>query len=156
MLGLPTTMDPAIISDLNLWLSDMRAQFGICIITLHQAGVSGAQRGLSDLEDPLDLSIKLEARKRKSAGASFSMSFTKEREDGLLPKHGYTCENGVWRVDDDSATREPKPKEVSREDQIREMLIQGHTYREIEEELQVSQTTIAKIKKEMSTDDHSS
>jgi DNA-binding NarL/FixJ family response regulator len=155
MLGLPTTMDPAIISDLNLWLSDMRAQFGICIITLHQAGVSGAQRGLSDLEDPLDLSIKLEARKRKTSGASFNMSFTKEREDGLLPKHGYTCEDGVWRVDD-STTRETKPKETSKEDQIRERLSQGRTYREIEEELQVSQTTIAKIKKEMTTDDHSS
>jgi hypothetical protein len=33
---------------------------------------------------------------------------------------------------------------------------QGRTYREIEDELQVSQTTIAKIKKEMTTDDHSS
>jgi hypothetical protein len=154
-LGIKTTMDPLVIADLNQWLMDLRCH-GLCVVFLHQAGVSGAQRGLSDLEDTLDLSIKLETRKRKTTGASFNMSFTKEREEGLLPRRGYACENGVWRADDGSATREPKPKEVSKEDQIRESLRQGCTYREIEDELQVSQTTIAKIKKEMTTDDHSS
>jgi hypothetical protein len=153
-LGIKTTMDPLVIADLNQWLMDLRCH-GLCVVFLHQAGVSGAQRGLSDLEDTLDLSIKLEARKRKTAGASFNMSFTKEREEGLLPRRAFACENGVWRVDDDEPVAR-KPKTLTQEEQVREMLSREVPQREIADELGVSTKTIAKIKKEMTTDDHSS
>jgi hypothetical protein len=152
-LGVKTTMDPLLIAELNAWFSRLRCK-GLCVNFAHHAGVSGAQRGLSDIEDPLDLSIKLEARSKKSTGAAFKMSFTKEREEGRLPSHGYVCENGVWSVDD-SAARVEKPEPVSKETQVREMVGQKVPIREIAEQLGVSSKTISKLKKEMGDDDSS-
>jgi len=149
-LGVKTTMDPLVIADLNQWFMRLRCK-GLCVIFLHQAGVSGAQRGLSDLEDTLDVSMKLEKR-GYSKGASFWMSFTKQREEGKLPEHGYACESGVWKLYEKAAIpTATKPKPLSKEDQVRERLKSGQTYDQIQEELEVSRDTISKIKKEMST-----
>jgi hypothetical protein len=150
MLGLPSTMDPAVISDLNQWLKDMRISHHLCIVTIHQAGVSGEQRGLSDLEDPLDLSIKLKAGE-KTSGASFHMSFTKEREKGELPEHSYVCENGVWQVNDEKGKlkdeRVAKIKPLSKEQQIVEMINQKVPWAKIQEKHGVSPNTIARIRR---------
>jgi DNA invertase Pin-like site-specific DNA recombinase len=69
---------------------------------------------------------------------------------------GYTCENGLWRIDDSKSTQKAaKPKPPSVEDQIREMRASGASYSEIEEKLHVSRKTISKTLNQETIDDHS-
>lgn len=74
--------DNQIATRFNLWLIRLRA-IGVAVIIVHHAGKSGAQRGASSQEDPLNNVIRLFKPKDAvpGTGAHFGVEFTKARND---------------------------------------------------------------------------
>jgi hypothetical protein len=141
------------------WMVELRCK-GICVLYLQQSGKGGEQRGHSVSEDRIDLAIKLTATCNNPKGASFKMTFTKERQGSLTPLQ-MTCTHGVWAIDGRVAepkkepSPKPKKKSVSKKQQpILEALQAGEPQRSIAERLNVSLRTVSKLKKE-TTNGHS-
>jgi hypothetical protein len=137
------------------WLVELRCK-GMCVIYLQQAGKGGEQRGHSVSEDRIDLAIKLTAAGKNSNGASFKMTFTKQRQGSLTPLQ-LTCTHGVWAVDEKLPESKKSSKTVSaatrtKEQQILEALEAGESQASIVKRLNTSFRTTNRLKKENSNE----
>jgi hypothetical protein len=134
------------------WMVDLRCR-GICVVYLQQAGKKGEQRGHSVSEDRIDRAIKLtKTAKNPNGGASFKMTFTKEREGSITPLQ-LTCTKGVWALDEQVKKTKEEPIESGKKEQIIKALRDNESRRDIAKRFEVSSKTISKLKKEMTHND---
>jgi hypothetical protein len=122
-------------------------------VYLQQAGKKGEQRGHSVSEDRIDRAIKLtKTAKNPNGGASFKMTFTKEREGSITPLQ-LTCTKGVWALDEQVKKTKEEPIESGKKEQIIKALRDNESRRDIAKRFEVSSKTISKLKKEMTHND---
>jgi KaiC/GvpD/RAD55 family RecA-like ATPase len=129
---------------MQTWLLRLRRR-GVSVLIIHHAGKAGDQRGTSRREDVLDTSISLRrpADYKAMDGARFEIHIEKGR--GIHGDHAKPFEaklttlNGlhVWTMTD---VEDPKMAEVRR------MLEEGATQREIERITGIPKSTIARWK----------
>lgn len=130
-----------------VWINKLK-QTGCAVVLVHHAGKGGTQRGTSAREDALDTVIFL----RKSSddatvGVDVDVVFEKSRHIAgsavaavnarLVVEPG--TENLIWSFDSPG---------TSKRNDILQLLIQGKSYDEIRNTIQVSKNTITKYKKE--------
>ena len=88
---------------MNDFLTDLRAQ-GYCVLLVHHEGKNGTQRGRTDGDDNLDVSIQLEKPYgwQPGDGLAFKWKYSKVRHGGHLPdfEASYEAEGG-WRLVED-------------------------------------------------------
>ena len=88
----------------NYFLKDLRYK-GYCVLTNHHAGKSGTQRGRTDGDDNLDVSIKLTPPEgwEPGQGLRFNWTYEKVRHAGDLP--GFSAKFDLtthqWIIDDE-------------------------------------------------------
>jgi hypothetical protein len=79
---------------------------GCCVILIHHAGKSGEQRGRSDGDDHLDVSLKLEGARGWEPGQNLhaTVTYSKVRQGGNL--QGFDCKlvDGEWQLAEDDLT----------------------------------------------------
>jgi putative DNA primase/helicase len=117
---------------------------GYCVIVIHHAGKNGTQRGITNGDDNLDLSIKLNAASgwAPGDGCKFNLTYEKVREgDGKLVEFSALLdEQGKWVIADPA--EDPEYKEVI------DLYMQGKTVRDIERATSISRSSVARwIKK---------
>ena|SRR3989454_4694072 len=97
------TNDPDAWLRVNDFLTDLRAQ-GYCVLLVHHEGKNGTQRGRTDGDDNLDVSIQLEKPYgwQPGDGLAFKWKYSKVRHGGHLPdfEASYEAEGG-WRLVED-------------------------------------------------------
>jgi AAA domain len=97
------TNDPDAWLRVNDFLTDLRAQ-GYCVLLVHHEGKNGTQRGRTDGDDNLDVSIQLEKPYgwQPGDGLAFKWKYSKVRHGGHLPdfEAAYEAEGG-WRLVED-------------------------------------------------------
>lgn len=131
------TNDPDIWLQVNQFFIALRIK-GYCVIVVHHAGKSGTQRGRTDGDDNLDLSIKLDAPKGWGPGDGLEVmvSYEKLRAGGNLPEFQAKYEGGKWEVMADEVANE-----------IVSLLMAGETMRSIAGMLNVSKSKIERTKR---------
>jgi len=118
-------------------------QLGVCVLIVHHAGKNATQRGRTDIDDNLDVSIKLDKPYgwAPGDGLAFQWGWEKVRHGGHLP--GFEAEysnptgkpeDGVWRLATDSRTAE-----------VLEMHKAGKSQRAVATALDLSQPTVNRI-----------
>lgn len=114
---------------------------GYCVIVVHHAGKSGSQRGRTDGDDNLDLSIKLDAPKGWAPGDGLEIivSYEKVRAGGDLPgfQAKYDNDSGKWNTEVDEEGNE-----------VVRMLLQGDSVRSVASALDIPKTKIWRLKKQ--------
>lgn len=134
------TNDPDIWLQVNQFFIALRIK-GYCVIVVHHAGKSGTQRGRTDGDDNLDLSIKLEGAKGSSAGDGIDIivSYEKVRAGGRLPdfRATFSDETGKWEVGVDED-----------ENDIVKMLLAGDSVRSVGATLDIPKSKIWRVKKQ--------
>ncbi len=97
------TNDPDAWLRVNDFLTDLRAK-GYCVLLVHHEGKNGTQRGWTDGDDNLDVSIQLEKSYgwQPGDGLAFKRKYSKVRHGGHLPdfEAAYDAEGG-WRIVED-------------------------------------------------------
>lgn len=133
------TNDPDVWLQVNQFFISLRIR-GYCVIIVHHAGKSGTQRGRTDGDDNLDLSIKLEAVKGSSPGEGLEVvvSYEKVRAGGNLPgfQAAYREDAKTWEVVEDEDGNE-----------IFKMLMKGKSIRSIATALDVDKSKVWRVKK---------
>ncbi len=126
----------------NDFLIDLRSR-GYCIILVHHGGKNGTQRGRTDGDDNLDVSVMLEKPYawQPGDGLAFKWSYVKVRHGGSLLDFSASYDLAGWHVTEDE-----------RVDRIREMLAEGKTERAIAKELDIAQATVNRIKRRRGLD----
>jgi putative DNA primase/helicase len=128
-------------NDPEKWLSVneflMRLRFlGYCIIIIHHAGKNGTQRGRTDGDDNLDVTVQLNPRDgwEPGQGLQFKWEYGKVRHGGYLEpfEAGYT--GGGWVILEDE--RIEKALALSAE---------GKSQREIAKALDMKQPTVCRL-----------
>ena len=102
------TNDPDTWREVNGFLIELRIR-GLCVILVHHAGKAGTQRGRTDGDDNLDLSIKLEAPKgwAPGDGLEIAVSYEKVRAGGRLSEFCAAYrENGKWELTQDETRQQ--------------------------------------------------
>jgi putative DNA primase/helicase len=130
---------------INQCLLQLRS-IGAAVIMIHHTGKSGEQRGTSAREDILNFSMKLKRPEGYSPedGAKFIVEFTKGRRlygDKIRPFTlclQKTTMNLEWTVDEN---------EVKKDESIISLLKDGLKQRDIAEELNISPSYVAQVKK---------
>jgi len=133
------------------WLLDLRRR-GLSVLIVHHAGKNGDQRGTSAKEDIMDTVINLRRPKdyQTEEGARFEVHLTKAR--GLSgsearPFEARLCDDGEalsWLV---------KDIEDREAEAVRELLDQGMSIREIARELDISKSSVHRLKQKTETDE---
>ena len=126
------------------WLLDLRRR-GLSVLIVHHAGKNGDQRGTSAKEDIMDTVINLRRPKdyQTEEGARFEVHLTKAR--GLSgsearPFEAQLCDDGEalsWLV---------KDIEDREAEAVRGLLEQGMSIREIAKELDISKSSVHRLK----------
>lgn len=133
------TNDPDIWLQVNQFFIALRIK-GFCVIVVHHAGKSGTQRGRTDGDDNLDLSIKLDSVKGWAPGEGLEIivSYEKVRAGGHLPgfQAAYSDDRQKWEV---------KPDEEG--NGIVAQLLKGRSIRSIASSLDVDKNKIWRVKK---------
>ena len=133
------TNDPDAWSVVNDFLLDLRFR-GYCVILIHHAGKNGTQRGRTDGDDNMDLSVQLEARYgwQPGDGLQFKWRYEKVRHGGHLPEFEaeYQSETRTWQLVQDVRAAE-----------VIELARKGKTQRGIAVALEISQPTVNRILK---------
>jgi hypothetical protein len=119
----------------NEFLMELRSR-GFAVILMHHAGKNGTQRGRTDNDDPLDLSIQLNPIKNGETGCvQFRMVFEKIRYgDRLEPFDAKWTPAQGWQRDTQDA-------------KIVGLLLQGKTYKQITAELGADSKKILAVKR---------
>ena len=95
------TNDPDAWIVVNDFLLDLRFR-GYCVILIHHAGKNGTQRGRTDGDDNLDMTVQLEPRYgwQPGDGLQFKWRYEKVRHGGHLPEFEaeYQAETRSWQV----------------------------------------------------------
>jgi hypothetical protein len=106
---------------------------GCCVILIHHAGKSGEQRGRSDGDDHLDVSMKLEGARGWEPGQDLhaTVSYSKVRHGGGL--QGFDCKlvGNQWELAEDVVTND-----------IIRLLAAGKSIRSIIGDLKVGQNRV--------------
>jgi len=92
----------------NDFLTDLRSQ-GYCVILVHHEGKNGTQRGRTDGDDNLDVSIQLEKPYgwQPGDGLAFKWKYSKVRHGGHLPDFEVAYDLvGGWRLVEDGRLQE--------------------------------------------------
>ncbi len=113
-------------------------QMGLCVIVVHHAGKNQTQRGRTDLDDNLDISIKLDKPYGwlPGDGLAFKWGYEKVRHGGYLQDFEASYNGSEWSVCEDS--RQAEVLELSRS---------GKSQRAIATALDMSQPTVNRILK---------
>lgn len=133
--------------NIAVWINKLK-QTGCAVVLIHHAGKGGAQRGTSAREDALDTVIFLrKSTEDATVGVDIDLIFEKSRHLAgssvatsnarLLPDPA--SGNLIWSFNSPNVTRR---------NEILQMLVEGRSYDEIKNSLQVSKNTIVKIKKD--------
>ena len=125
------------------WILGLRRQ-GKAVLLIHHSSKNGSQRGTVAKEDVLDTVIRL-SRPRDYApeqGARFNVTLTKAR--GIFgadadPFEASLVDGCRWHI---------RPAEDALLEQVKQMLADGLTYREIAEEVGKGKSTIARLCKQ--------
>jgi putative DNA primase/helicase len=131
------TNDPGSWLVVNDFLLELRFR-GYCVLIVHHAGKGGLQRGRSDGDDHLDISIKLSAPERwqPGDGLQFQWDFEKVRHAGNLPGFYASLDStGLWTI-----------KNGAHEEEVLELLYQGKSIRTVARELEISKSAVHRIK----------
>ena len=129
------------------WILGLRRR-GLSVLLVHHAGKGGQQRGTSSREDVLDTVIALKRPHdyRQEEGARFEVHLEKARGicgDDAKPFEATLEAQGsalVWRCRD---------MEDVRLAQVRALLAEGMTVREIAEETDIPKSTVQRLKKKL-------
>lgn len=120
----------------NDFLIELRSR-GYCVVLIHHAGKNMTQRGRTDGDDNLDVSIKLEAPYGwvPGDGLAFKWIYEKVRHGGHLKEfEAQYTEARVWQTRED-----PRVKEVL------EMVAAGKSCRAIAAALDMSKSAVSRI-----------
>ena len=120
---------------------------GYCVIIVHHAGKSGSQRGRTDGDDNLDLSIKLDRPKGWAPGDGLDtvVTYEKVRAGGRLPdfQARYNNSTGKWEMS------------VSQDEcEAFKMLVAGKSVRAIAAALDMDKNKVWRIKKQAQENGH--
>jgi hypothetical protein len=131
------TNDPDAWLRANDFLTDLRSQ-GYCVLIVHHEGKNGTQRGRTDGDDNLDVSIQLEKPYgwQPGDGLGFKWKYSKVRHGGTLPDFEAAYQNGVWRLVEDG--RMPEVIKLHEE---------GKSQRAISQALDIPQPTVCRMLK---------
>ena len=130
-----------------VWINKLK-QTGCAVVLIHHAGKTGTQRGTSAREDALDTIIFLrKTTDDATVGVDVDIVFEKSRHIAgsavatsnarLIPDPSNG--NLIWNFNSPNVTRR---------NEILQMLVDGKSFDEIKDRLQVSKNTVAKYKKE--------
>jgi putative DNA primase/helicase len=137
----------------NQWLLDLRFS-GIASILIHHEGKSGTQRGTTGREDNIDNSISLKkpANYRTEDGASFIVTFLKNRTNGedihlISDARCSFLSNGDGKI---QSKWSKKSTDLSTRltETIIDRLKSGHSQKSIVEEFGKSKQYVSRIKRE--------
>lgn len=133
------TNDPDAWLVVNDFLLDLRFR-GYCVILIHHAGKNGTQRGRTDGDDNLDVSVVLSPRYgwQPGDGLQFKWTYEKVRHGGHLPEFEaeYNPESRTWQTVQDNRTAE-----------IVELAAKGKTQRAIALSLDMSPASVNRVLK---------
>ena len=134
------TNDQAACLQVNDSLVALR-QKGICTIVVHHAGKNQTQRGRTDLDDNLDVSVKLDKPYawQPGDGLAFKWSYEKVRHGGRLLDFEAEYQGGLWRLTNDD-----------REAEVIEMHRGGRSTRAIATALDMSQSAVSRVVRRVS------
>lgn len=129
------------------WLLDLRRR-GLSVLLVHHAGKSGDQRGTSAKEDIMDTVISLRRPQgyAMQEGARFEFHLTKARGvagDGVKPFEAQLQQEG------DMLTWSVREIEEAEQDQLKSLLAEGLSIREIAEEMGKSKSAIHRLKSKL-------
>lgn len=132
---------------LQEWALTMRRR-NIAVLFIHHAGKNGGQRGTSRREDVLDTVIALKELaddNGQNSGASFEVHFEKQRrffgEDTRPLAVSLQPQGWTWR----------ELKDAMRE-KVAALKAEGHTHRDIADELGISPAKVTRILKQQSAE----
>jgi putative DNA primase/helicase len=110
---------------------------GHCVLLVHHAGKNNTQRGRTDGDDHLDVSIQLHARSnwQPGDGLQFEWRYEKVRHGAYLPGFEAAYDGKTWAVVEDD-----------RADRVAELVAAGKSERQIAVDLGLSQKTVNRIK----------
>jgi putative DNA primase/helicase len=131
------------------WLLDLR-RWGLSVLIVHHSGKNGDQRGTSAKEDIMDTVINQRRPKdyQTEEVAQFEVHLTKARNlsgNETRPFEARLCDDGEalsWLV---------KDIEDREAEAVRELLDQGMTIREIAKELDISKSSVHRLKHKTGT-----
>lgn len=134
-------------AQMQAWLLDLRRR-GISVLLIHHSGKSGDQRGTSAREDIMDsvISLRRPQRYRMSEGARFEVHLTKARN--LSGEEAEPFEAHLKGSDDSLSWTVSKIEDV-RAKELQALLNAGCTIREAAEEMGISKSAAARLKKKL-------
>jgi len=113
---------------------------GYCVILVHHAGKNGTQRGRTDGDDNLDVSIKLDAPYGWQAGdgLAFKWIYEKVRHGGNLPdfEAAYDRDTKVWSLTQDERLAE-----------VMALTHEGKSSRAIATKLDMTQSMVSRLQR---------
>ena len=133
------TNDPDAWLRVNDFLTDLRGM-GYCVLLIHHAGKNNTQRGRTDGDDNLDVSIQLDKRYgwQPGDGLQFKWTYSKVRHGGHLPDfeavYATGLKGGQWELVEDE--RRAKVLALHKE---------GKSSRAIATQLELSQSTVSRM-----------
>lgn len=128
------------------WILSLRRR-GISVLLVHHASKNGSQRGTSAKEDVLDTVVQLRRPNdyTPEQGARFEVHLTKAR--GIFGQDAEpfeaTLKEGTWEV---------RPLEDALAEQIRDMVEEGLTMRDIAEETGRSKSAVSRLCRKLGID----
>ena len=131
------TNDQDDLRKMNDFLIALRSR-GYCVLLIHHAGKNGTQRGRTDLDDNLDVAVKLEAPYGwcPGDGLAFKWEYEKVRHGGRLREFEaeYLPELRKWQIREDERMAE-----------VLEMAKTGKSCRAIAASLDMAKSTVNRV-----------
>jgi hypothetical protein len=133
------TNDPVAWLAVNDFLIRLRTA-GYCVLLIHHAGKNGTQRGRTDGDDNLDVSVKLDRPYGWQAGdgLAFTWTWEKVRHGGHLPDFQAAYQDGRWTLTEDERLPE-----------VIKMLQNGDSQRKIATALDLNQSSVSRMLKKI-------
>lgn len=134
--------------EMQAWLLDLRRR-GVSVLLVHHSNKSGAQRGTSRREDILDTVITLRRPQdyESEEGARFKVILEKAR--GIVGEDAKGFEAKLETAEDGSIIWTTRDMDDAILAEVRDMLEEGMSIREIAKELGISKSTVGRLKKKI-------